>query len=748
MDLGAVAVFGGVTYTVMLGGTVIGELVPTVAAVNALLAGPVVIRYLMQAPARSDRIDKWVIAALLIFLVSAVGSQFHRQSFDAAMSATIFAAVLFVGRGTLARAAPRKAFVAALIFLSAVLTVWTLIRWTEPILAWMSLTGWRTAPPLDLAVSSTPWGHRHDLALLIVMLYPAWWVGNPSMVRRVAAVAIGAMTAAILMIDGSRALWLSVAMALVATITAHRSPIPRPWTPRHTVIAVALLLGTIGSLLLIGGSLVERILTLDTLGARADMWVAIVDWWAAHPLTGGGPGSFPWILQGTSYFDTASWAPRHPDSAPFQLMAEGGLIGLIAVAVLSYAIAPSLFKAGIRPAMFALATFVVACVGANPTDFAFLVILAAAWVSFALPRPDEVASRERPSSTETRRVRWAQWATIALSASIGLAWASTQVAALQYNSARRLVAEGYLAAAANALLTAEHLDPGMALYVRDRGALESIRGNHGESVQHLRRATELNPNDDLAWRMLAVAARGATDHDVAATALEQATALQRSDPTNLLLAASWAAADRHPEDGASALAEIVQAWPTIVFSPRWSTLIAPGRFDDAAIKAEAYTRWRSGRPQPDRLTSQGIWLSALSATPVSRTAVEQSGYSDLMVDALTSLLQCKPADGLLETAGPEDLRTDLYWRLRMRSASLSGEAEPRTEQILALTSRGLDIQAPGGLNPFGENAVSGTSGDIWGYRRIPIEWPVGASELPSPAGGLGHWLRADECRHP
>ena len=136
----------------------------------------------------------------------------------------------------------------------------------------------------------------------------------------------------------------------------------------------------------VGGSLLERLTNFESVGWRTAMWEALIDWWLAHPLAGGGPGSFPWLLQGTGYFDTSSFAPRHPDSAPIQLLAEAGLLGIAGLVVLLAAIAPALVRSRAAAPTFALVAFATASLGSNPTDFAFMVIVAIAWVAYAIPR--------------------------------------------------------------------------------------------------------------------------------------------------------------------------------------------------------------------------------------------------------------------------------------------------------------------------------------------------------------------------
>ena len=90
------------------------------------------------------------------------------------ITALVYAALLFVGRDLLVRPAARSALVWVLIGLSAALTLLTAVRWAAFLGEWIALAGWRTLPPLNMELPSIPWGHRHDLTLVLVMLYPAW----------------------------------------------------------------------------------------------------------------------------------------------------------------------------------------------------------------------------------------------------------------------------------------------------------------------------------------------------------------------------------------------------------------------------------------------------------------------------------------------------------------------------------------------------------------------------------------------
>ena len=59
------------------------------------------------------------------------------------------------------------------------------------------------------------------------------------------------------------------------------------------------------------------------------------------------------------------------------------------------------------------------------------------------------------------------------------------------------------------------------------------------------------------------------------------------------------------------LAEIVQAWPTIVTSAGWDDFVARSGVSTSAIEAAAAEQWIDGEPIPDLPTDQGIWLAVL-----------------------------------------------------------------------------------------------------------------------------------------
>jgi tetratricopeptide (TPR) repeat protein len=487
----------------------------------------------------------------------------------------------------------------------------------------------------------------------------------------------------------------------------------------------------------LGIGIVDRLLNLESLGWRSAMWTSLVEAWVAHPLAGLGPGSFPWVLQLTDYFQTNSWAPRHPDSAVFQLVAEAGILGIAALVTLAATLVVRVLRSRSTAAAWALATFAVAGVGSNPTDFPFMCIVAVAWVAYAVPRDDVGPSNAQP---RWRPVRIAHLVGLLV---IAVAYSMTTAAAFFYEDAREAVARGDLAAARPGLEAAVTLDPGLALYARQRGTLSYAEGNASAGIRDLELAVQLNPSDDLAWRTLALAFASAGDGMAAEGALARALETQRSDPTNLLLSAYWQGQEGKPTGALARLGEVVRAWPATVAGTGWEHIV-PASLSTSQVVDEAVRRWVQGDPSPESFSGQGIWLAILGNRPdLLDVAIDELGVSAPLANATVAVLTCDPASGtLLDEVPNSDRRTQLYWHLRVRHATQSGSPDDDAIRIIGIMSGApLNPAAPAEtLNPLHQNGWIGFSADAWGYRRLPIVWPADDIQLPSPEAGVLRWL--------
>jgi O-antigen ligase len=98
----------------------------------------------------------------------------------------------------------------------------------------------------------------------------------------------------------------------------------------------------------------ERFATLSSSGSelatRADIWHAAEHIWTAHPLLGVGPGGFPDAyattrLPGKEFLPTTLFEPPpHAHDLVLQVMAEQGVVGLLAFGALAVAIVAALLR--------------------------------------------------------------------------------------------------------------------------------------------------------------------------------------------------------------------------------------------------------------------------------------------------------------------------------------------------------------------------------------------------------------------
>ncbi len=209
------------------------------------------------------------------------------------------------------------------------------------------------------------------------------------------------------------------------------------------------------------------------------MWGPLAGAWLEHPIGGWGPGSFPWALQTTGYFDANAWAPRHPDSKPIPAPPRGGSSGLIGRKPASPS--GSSPRSGVgRSTAAQWASARIRC-GRHRREPDGLRLSSLSSLShgraFAAPR--------EPSATRegSQIPRWPRYAALAMLAVIGVGYASTMVASFAYASAASSVRRYDPRSAEAALNTAVGFDPGMALYARQRGTNRLLLGELSAATQ-------------------------------------------------------------------------------------------------------------------------------------------------------------------------------------------------------------------------------------------------------------------------
>ena len=167
-----------------------------------------------------DAADVAAIALVLAVGVSTAASIIPRLSLEALYAALAFAAIFVLVR----RLGPdgRAATVSALTLVVAVLAPVMLVLWLATWIRWIDFTG--LLPSLSIRLPSAPFGHPHDVALLMGLLAPAVVAGGLHARPRAAKLAGWLLLAAVIgvvFMSGGRATWVAAVAASIAVLVAR-----------------------------------------------------------------------------------------------------------------------------------------------------------------------------------------------------------------------------------------------------------------------------------------------------------------------------------------------------------------------------------------------------------------------------------------------------------------------------------------------------------------------------------------------
>ena len=739
LELRGLAAAAALLFFMLVPGSASPDAGPALQLLGGGLSGGLILAYVLQMPRRADSLDSWLLVALLFFLCACLTSTFPRQSLGSAFVVLTYVSGVFVLRDILSSPSAHKAFAYGLMTLSGFLTVVIAFQMIVPFIRWWSLTNWTVFPPLDMYALAQPWNARYETTLLVVLLYPTWWLANPGKLRSALRALVGAAVLACCVIAGSRTVW---AAALVGVVVAAGPTVASVVRRRRMVPAFLAMIAVLASMLLLSGawlSLADRLAGAAPVAERLSVWGPAIQQWLERPLTGLGPGSFPWILHLTSYFNTHTFSPSHPDSAIIDAASEAGILGLTASAIVVASVGRTVFSRGPRVAQFVIAVWLIACVTLTPTVSEYLVVAMIGWIGIAAPHQSRpVATSSDLASPELPRLRPLLVSALSI---VLVAGGAITAGTILYWAAQQDIASGNLGGAARSLTAATMLDPSLALYPRQAGTLKLIEGQAGAATIPLRRAVILNSYDDVAWRTLGLAYNASGRPADGMRALERAVEIDRSDPTNLLLLAAAEQTTGNEARAEALLAEVVQAWPTIVAAPGWDAFAAPA--PNSALLARAYSRWVAETPSPRPLSYQELLLGVMVGAGIE-IPQEAGGIPSPLADSYVAVMRCdSTAAGALAGVPNDERRNTMYWELQIREAELQGKSARDLQEIHWLMTRNDVLVAPWitseRLNPFHDSRSRLFSADAAGYGREPIDWPSTKWDLPSPRAGFARW---------
>lgn len=280
-----------------------------------------------------------VAFACVTYVISALQSQRPRLSLEPTLAGLAWAAGLLI----LTRIAADPWFrqrigsllviytaVVSLGYIGQVVTEW--VRW------WISI-GQITVPPLRPAFDALFLGGPNILAATLLMIAPLAVVIAHRRFGLRPALALGTSTALAVLLSGSRGALLGILAAFVVAggllvLLDRRGRVferIRRSSTRVTVLSVVGGVVAVGWLLL--PALVQR-LRYGGFELRLDLWNAALSIFATYPITGGGPGTYPQlkVLHGSPGEPNAILPHAH--SLYLQVLAELGLVGLMALAII------------------------------------------------------------------------------------------------------------------------------------------------------------------------------------------------------------------------------------------------------------------------------------------------------------------------------------------------------------------------------------------------------------------------------
>lgn len=720
-------------YFALIGGTAPAEVHPLLRLVNGAIGIGLLVAWTRAAPRTADSLDRFVLLGLLLFLCAAVLARSQRAALDAAFAATAYVALLHLSRTALSEGGTRLRIARWLGASGAVLAITYCLLWLLVWSRWLG-TGQPATALLNLLLPAGPYGFKHNVALVCGLLIPFLWIVPADLPVRFQRAVGGVALVGILVMAGSRGLWLAALAASVAAIAVRRMSLP-PGTRQRLPWRLALGVGLIGVLVVaflvpgLSHAIADRIGNLLSLRARWDLWAASLREWTSAIVTGVGPGGWPVWLPQTGYFDLTTFSPRHPDSMPFQLLAEAGLLGVGAVAVAVAGVVRAIRQIPATPSVWALGFLLAASVTANPTDLPFGVVLGIAWLAIAVPRASAVASPRRIPS------RWLWRTELALIGIVAVVVSLTSWAGILHEQARAAADSQDSGAARQALEMAVRLDPGLGLYHRELGALRLAADDLSGAVAQLQEARELDPADDITLAGLAVAWSIEGQSASAEVAAAEAVALRRSAPINHLIQAWVAIRAADPTTAASALAGSLVAAPWLTGDPTWRDLAGAriGGIIDAAAASSLSDPWGLA-------SGNAGWLLGMSDRPqfVDRalTGTTQGRGS---LAAVVAMFACDlhGADAAAAAAAAPEAASPGYWVIRAMLDHANGRSSATALEVLSLLDATSTVT---GDVPSSSSAFTPRADDQWVYRRVPIELPPIGPALPSDEFGASRWV--------
>jgi tetratricopeptide (TPR) repeat protein len=546
---------------------------------------------------------------LAIFVVaqtiSTLASPQVRLSADG-LFATISWAILFIIFCDLLANSWRKDHVINSLLLVAAIIIfdglWQTASWY---LQWIQIG---QAPPTTFRLDGFL-GHANLTTITINLLLPliiAQIIQRPHPLARIAfgALALGALV--VEFFASSRAGWIAGAVALSMT------GILLAWTYRERVLTLielwkrsALLYRIIHTAIFIGvaASVIPLLIrqtqhgthSPDIIASRQAFWESAWKLFLIQPLTGLGPETFAWFYPLTVSMPPSGALP-HAHSAIFQLLAAGGVIGVLSGIILIAVGGQQLWQRWRTTENKVMVVALIGGISGVVTHHLFDYFFSAPLFTFLFAIICALAFR--PSTQIAKK-----W--IALPILITLAFTAFSLIGTSLNSQGvELAVQGEWQEAAQLFRRATEIDPGLPLYWEHAAQAQA---RSGSTITFAQRAVKENPHSSIDRAALGVLTRDVSQLREAVRLAPQSKLIQ----INL----GWLAEDQG--DAATAQEAYTRALthgttPKALF------------WNETTLRSSTLTAWKAKQPINES-TRDRAW-SALSANDLSRalTLFEQA----------------------------------------------------------------------------------------------------------------------------
>lgn len=555
-----------------------------------------------------------VIAAAAAFSAAALFSQRSRLSTESLLVG-LAAAALFLFLSRLAaepwfRTRLRVLLVLIPVFVAVAYIVQVVLTWFE----FWSLAGSIGLPPLRPGWAGLVFGSPNLVATVLMITGPLALAFVAERRPRV-AVGFGLLFVVAIVFSGSRSALVGLGLAALvgAWVLLQRRggirSLGSRWLAVGTVVvasAAAAAVPIVAYRFAQGGELL-----------RLDLWRSALTILAAHPLFGGGPGTWVQLKVAANPDGATNIIVPHAHDLFVQTLAEVGILGSLVLIVLVVAVARRLLTAA-RSSQGPLGTQAVAVLlallafaGQSLTDnlvnlpsVVLLLLLMVAWVDGGL-----AMESQPPDGRSTRSpIPNLPWLGRGLAA-MALAGAVVSIVPLAtFNRAALAADDGSVAAAKGDWTTAEAryreavtLDPDLTLYQLERGVALARIGRTSEARPILEAAAG---QDQLAINWVSLAALDAEAGDCGAALRHAALAVERGPGDAGVALNAGAAAERcaSTADARAWYAAALTDMPPLAADPYWQQSARSA--DGAAVVADAHARLiAAGQPASAALLS-------------------------------------------------------------------------------------------------------------------------------------------------